>query len=222
MPSFPSLDEATTALRLAAAIGLCGVIGLERQLHRQSAGFRTHILVGVGACLVMMLSIIVGGADHDPGRIAAQVVTGVGFLGAGTIIRQRDSIRGLTTAASVWCASAVGLAAGAGWFQGAAMATAGVLISLWLFKFIELHLPADDARIVVVGEACDETEAAIRSVVERRRARVVSSRRHHGPDGRDWARVVIAPRRASDVDALHDALESLDRVDRVRVTSSRQ
>jgi len=221
VPPFACLDETTAALRFAAAIGLCGVIGLERQLHHQSAGFRTHILVGVGACLVMMLSIIVGGRDYDPGRIAAQVVTGVGFLGAGTIIRQRDSIRGLTTAASVWCASAVGLAAGAGWFQGAGMATAGVLISLWLFKLIELHLPADDVRIVVVCEDSDETEAAIRAVAEGRRAKVASSRRHHGADGRDWARIVIAPRRVSDVDALQDALESLDRVDRVRVTTSR-
>jgi putative Mg2+ transporter-C (MgtC) family protein len=122
-----------TLARLLTAVLLCGVIGLERQLHvvGRAAGLRTHALVGIGACLFMQISLAVGGDAHDPGRVAAQVVTGIGFLGGGTIIRHRDSVHGLTTAASIWAASAVGLAAGLGWYAGAVLATAVVVGVLW-------------------------------------------------------------------------------------------
>jgi len=128
--SFPDLD--VVFWRLLAALLLCGVIGLEREVHHRSAGLRTHILVGMGSCLLMMISVIVAGSEHDPGRIAAQVVTGIGFLGAGTIMRYSDHTEGLTTAAGVWAASAVGLAAGLGWFEGATVTTALMLLVLVL------------------------------------------------------------------------------------------
>lgn len=122
-----------TLSRLLTAVVLCGVIGLERQLHvvGRAAGLRTHALVGVGACLFMQISLLLGGDTHDPGRVAAQVVTGIGFLGGGTIIRHRDSVHGLTTAASIWAASAVGLAAGVGWYAGAVLATVVIVGVLW-------------------------------------------------------------------------------------------
>jgi len=145
VPGFTFIDNAEMAIRLVLATCLCGIIGLERELKHQAAGFRTHILVGVGSCLVMMLSFAVAGEWFDPGRIAAQVVTGVGFLGAGAIIRHRDSVRGLTTAASIWCAAALGLAIGAGWYEAAAITTAIVLLTLLLLKFVERRLPGDDA-----------------------------------------------------------------------------
>ena len=96
-----------------------GLVGLNREHHKQPAGFRTHILICVGATLLMMLSIYIPQVyfdfkNGDPGRIAAQVVSGIGFLGAGAIIRMGTNVRGLTTAASIWLMSAIGLTIGAG------------------------------------------------------------------------------------------------------------
>jgi putative Mg2+ transporter-C (MgtC) family protein len=122
------------ALRLGLAIIFGGAVGYERESQNLPAGFRTHILVCVGAVLIMMVSAygFTGPMSDmvDPSRIAASVVTGIGFLGAGTILRQRGGIRGLTTAASIWAVSAIGLAVGIGFYFGALLATLVVLISL--------------------------------------------------------------------------------------------
>lgn len=104
--------------RIAAAFLLCALIGLERQVRRKPAGIRTHALVGVGACLFTLVSAygFAAGVEGlaDPARIAAQVVSGIGFLGAGVIFVNNDLVRGLTTAATVWVSAAVGMACGAG------------------------------------------------------------------------------------------------------------
>lgn len=122
------------ALRLGLGIVFGGAVGFERESQNLPAGFRTHILVCVGATLIMMVSAygFTGALAEmaDPSRIAASVVTGIGFLGAGTILRQRGSIRGLTTAASLWAVAAIGLAVGIGFYFGALLATLVVLISL--------------------------------------------------------------------------------------------
>jgi putative Mg2+ transporter-C (MgtC) family protein len=121
-------------LRLMLAALLCGAIGFEREVRDQPAGFRTHILLGLGAALFTLVSAYgfepftraalgSGGLQFDPTRISAQIVAGVGFLGAGAIIRQGRDVRGLTTAASLWAVSAIGMAAGAGYLFGAAAAT---------------------------------------------------------------------------------------------------
>jgi putative Mg2+ transporter-C (MgtC) family protein len=121
-------------LRLVLASLLCGAIGFEREVRDQPAGFRTHILLGLGAALFTLVSAYgfepftraalgSGGLQFDPTRITAQIVTGVGFLGAGAIIRQGRDVRGLTTAASLWAVSAIGVAVGAGYLFGAATAT---------------------------------------------------------------------------------------------------
>jgi putative Mg2+ transporter-C (MgtC) family protein len=131
------------ALRLLLAVLLGGLVGFERESHNRPAGFRTHILVCVGATLIMMLSAygfteMAGGKyEVDPSRIAAQVVTGIGFLGAGTIIQQRGNIKGLTTAASIWVVSGIGLAVGIGFYAGAVMATFVALISLLLLSRVD-------------------------------------------------------------------------------------
>ncbi|HEY3315683.1 MAG TPA: MgtC/SapB family protein [Bacillota bacterium] len=121
-------------LRVAAALTLGGLIGLERQSTRRPAGLRTHILVCVGSSLIMMVSIGIydsfRSATVDPGRIAAQVVSGIGFLGAGTILREGATVRGLTTAASLWVVSGVGLATGAGLYAPAVVTTAVALLAL--------------------------------------------------------------------------------------------
>ena len=117
--------------RLAVGLILGAAIGLERELHRQPAGFRTHSLVALGSALFTVVSgFAFTGPGYDPTRIAAQIVTGIGFIGAGTIIQHRGSVRGLTTAASLWSVAAVGTAAGAGLYVVAAGATALILFVL--------------------------------------------------------------------------------------------
>jgi putative Mg2+ transporter-C (MgtC) family protein len=142
-------------LRLLTAAVLSGVIGINRGRLEWTAGLRTHMLVGVGAALAIIVSAF-GFADvlnnpHvvlDPSRIAAQVVTGVGFLGAGTILFvERDQIvRGLTTAASLWAVASVGLAAGSGMYAGAVMATAIIWVILALLKPLERRLTGKPKR----------------------------------------------------------------------------
>ncbi|MCL6450862.1 MAG: MgtC/SapB family protein [Acetobacteraceae bacterium] len=128
--------------RLALAAVLGGMVGLERESVRRPAGLRTHILVCVGSALIMLVSLDVyrlyrGVAGVDPGRIAAQVVSGIGFLGAGTIMREGASIRGLTTAATLWVVAGVGLAAGAGLLWPAAASTVLVMAVLVLVPRLE-------------------------------------------------------------------------------------
>jgi putative Mg2+ transporter-C (MgtC) family protein len=132
-------------LRLVLASVLCGAIGFEREIRDQPAGFRTHILLGLGAALFTLVSAYgfepftraalgSGGLQFDPTRIAAQIIAGVGFLGAGAIIRQGGDVRGLTTAASLWAASAIGMAVGAGYLFGAAAATALAMATLYALR----------------------------------------------------------------------------------------
>jgi putative Mg2+ transporter-C (MgtC) family protein len=140
-----------------------GLIGLEREVRGRQAGFRTNLLVCVGSCLTMIVSLHF--ATHswqpqtanqgvniniDPARIAYGVMTGVGFLGAGTIIHHRGSVRGLTTAAAMWCVAAVGLAAGFGMYVVTAMAVGVVLVALWLLDRVEARLPKLRYRTITV------------------------------------------------------------------------
>ncbi len=109
--------EVTIYLALAALLSM--VIGLDRERRQRPAGLRTHMMVGVGACLFTLLSVHAFPGPGDSARVAAQVVTGVGFLGAGTIIQRKMDVHQLTTAASIWATAAVGMAVGAGaWFLG--------------------------------------------------------------------------------------------------------
>ena len=122
--------ELVGRLVLAAAIG--AGVGIEREVHGHPAGMRTHLLVALGAGLFTVLSVHgFPGSNGDPARIAAQVVSGIGFLGAGAILKEGFTIRGLTTAASLWSTAALGMAAGLGQYVIAIAATAIVLVSLW-------------------------------------------------------------------------------------------
>ena len=125
-----------------------GIVGLERERYNQPAGFRTHLILCVGSCLLMMLSIFVAldignpAQTADPGRIAAQVVSGIGFLGAGAILRFGISVKGLTTAASLWTIAGIGLAVGSGFHLGAAIATLLMVLALsTLKKWERVFLP---------------------------------------------------------------------------------
>lgn len=137
--------------RLFLSLILSGLIGLERQLHRRTAGLRTHILVCIGSCLIMLTSLYVfdiykDKTNLDPSRIAAGVITGIGFLGAGTIIRSGEAVRGLTTAASLWVVAGIGLAIGCGFYSAGIFATILTLTTLFLLRHIEdvfLKVPKD-------------------------------------------------------------------------------
>jgi len=125
-------------LRLTLGLVLGAIIGFERELHRQPAGFRTHSLVALGAALFTIVSAhAFVGPMVDPTRIAAQIVSGIGFIGAGTILQHRGSIRGLTTAASLWSVAAIGTAAGAGLHVMAVVGTVLILVVLALLDRVE-------------------------------------------------------------------------------------
>ncbi|MFH1889058.1 MAG: MgtC/SapB family protein [Candidatus Omnitrophota bacterium] len=136
------LTDTEIIMRLVFALVLSGFIGLERQIHRRTAGLRTHILVSLGSCLIMLTSLYIfaiykNETPLDPGRIAAGVITGIGFLGAGTIIREREGIKGLTTAASLWVVAGVGLATGCGFYKAALFTTVLALITLLCLRYLE-------------------------------------------------------------------------------------
>lgn len=134
------ISEVEVLLRLLLAAGLGSLIGYERERHGQSAGLRTHMILAVGATLAMTLSInLANGSGGDPARLAAQVVSGIGFLGAGAILRYGTSIRGLTTATSLWTLAIVGLAVGAGEYLVGTATAVFLLIILSLLDLIEKH-----------------------------------------------------------------------------------
>jgi len=165
-------------LSLVMATFLAGLIGYEREYHGHSAGLRTHILVALGSSLIMLLSIYGFGdfnLDRDPARLAAQVITGVGFIGAGTIIQNGFDIKGLTTATTLWLAMAIGLAAGAGQFL---LATTGSLVGLFTLTMLrkfetfinrkapKIFLLVKDNQPVLrnIHESAREVKAAIRNI----------------------------------------------------------
>lgn len=136
------LVEWEMAMRLLLSCILGGCVGYEREAHQKSAGLRTHVLVSIGSCLIMILSIkiytaVQGFTNADPARLAAQVVSGIGFLGAGSIIKEGPTVKGLTTAASLWVVSGIGLAVGAGYYMGALMTTALVFLTLTILSRME-------------------------------------------------------------------------------------
>lgn len=145
--------------RIAISVVAGFLLGLERQIHRQPAGLKTHILICVGSTLLMLISLILaGGLDvlsggvrllGDPGRFAAQVISGIGFLGGGAIIRQGFNIKGLTTAATIWVAAAIGLSIGVGAYVPAAITLAAVLVTLVGMERFESSLfPAKNIKIL--------------------------------------------------------------------------
>jgi putative Mg2+ transporter-C (MgtC) family protein len=176
--SLPTLNWDESLLRLALAAALGGLIGMERELREREAGLRTHLLVALGSALFTIVgaygfhAFLDSGAAvvrADPTRIAAQIVTGIGFLGAGAIIRQGLSVRGLTTAATLWVVAAVGLAAGAGYYSAAVITTALVLIALYPLRILAYRIVrrfrTEDGRLLVelpaghpLGAVTDEIE----------------------------------------------------------------
>jgi putative Mg2+ transporter-C (MgtC) family protein len=135
------IPDTELATRLLTAALLGAVLGFEREVHHKSAGLRTNILIAVGAALFTLMSYeLAVGTSGDPTRMAAQIVTGIGFLGAGAIMRTDSGVKGLTTAATVWVNCAVGVAAGGGRYHLAFIATAVTLVSLLVLARLEKWL----------------------------------------------------------------------------------
>lgn len=144
-------------IALVLTVVLVGAVGIEREWRGRSAGLRTHLLVGVGSAIVMIISIYgfpaIFGEHRDVARLAAQIITGVGFLGAGAIIHRNSGIRGLTTAGTIWVAMAIGIACGSFNFILAVVGTLIILLVLTVFKKIEVKIGKKNPTIVLVARA---------------------------------------------------------------------
>ncbi len=158
---------------LGLAAGLSAVIGLEREIRQKSAGLRTHTLVGVGAALFMLISkygftdvLVPGQVILDPSRVAAQIVTGIGFLGAGLIFVRQDAVRGLTTAAAIWVTAAIGAASGAG-LPVLAVVTAGIYFVITLgFPPLARRLPRSSSAISIIRVSYPDGRGVLRQVLQ--------------------------------------------------------
>ena len=168
----PQVGYAIDAIiKMLLTVLFSGVIGYEREHSHRPAGFRTHILVAVGSTLVMMTSKYIfleyeGIANFDPTRLGAQVISGIGFLGAGTILREGFSVKGLTTAASLWAVSCIGLAVGGGYYVGALVTTLFIYLTLNTFKrFVAKGNPSKNIYIEAENMSRQATE--IGAIVKR-------------------------------------------------------
>jgi putative Mg2+ transporter-C (MgtC) family protein len=177
MTSIWSSDYFEMALHLVVALAAGGIVGLERSYHGRPAGFRTHALVCLASSLLMILTVyharwfdasFLERVAIDPTRMAQGIMTGIGFLGAGVIMREGLTVRGLTTAASIWITAAIGILIGVGFYFPAGIATALTLIALSVFRWIERKMPIEFYANLTVGffrnAALPEVE--LRAIVE--------------------------------------------------------
>jgi putative Mg2+ transporter-C (MgtC) family protein len=177
MTDFTLQVDLSVRLLIAAALG--AVIGVEREIHGHPAGMRTHLLVALGSAIFTELSIFgfqgTASGPLDPSRVAAQIVSGIGFLGAGAIIKDGASIRGLTTAASLWATAAIGLAAGAGDYVIGLTGSIIVIFSLWPLNRIAERLHRADRLTMRLNLVVDRLEALaeISAIVARNRLEIV-------------------------------------------------
>ena len=219
----PELSWLDVLARLAVAAVLGGAVGAERELRDREAGFRTHLLVSVGAALFTIVSAYAwtdwafstrDGLVFDPTRVAAQIVTGIGFLGAGAIIRQGLSIRGLTTAATLWVVAAIGMAAGTGYYWAAVATTVLVLVSLWPLRVLAhrifARLRTDEGRLAVDLRAASGAGPLV-TVLERTGARL-RGLRFDEADGRRRVLADVELRPGASRDRLVSALMDADDV----------
>jgi putative Mg2+ transporter-C (MgtC) family protein len=219
----PNLDLWEVAVRLAVAAALTGAVGLEREFRERAAGLRTHMLVGVGSALFTIVSAYAWGdftfdrsqgTAFDPTRIAAQIVTGIGFLGAGVIIRQGLSIRGVTTAAGLWVAAAIGMAVGAGYWGAALIGTGVVLVGLGPLRMAEgwVVRRRREGGTLEIDLRPEQPLAPVLSVLENRRARV--SRIHLEEEEETGRQLRLEVRMPPGVRG-RDLVEELTRLDEV-------
>ena len=169
-------DYLEIALRLVIALAFGGLVGLERSYHGRPAGFRTHTLVCLASALLMLVTVyeaqwftakVIGRVAVDPTRMAQGIMTGIGFLGAGVIMKEGLSVRGLTTAASIWITAAIGILVGIGFYFPAGLAVALTFGTLSLFRWFESRMPSQQYAHFIVRFARDSTmaETELRNLV---------------------------------------------------------
>ncbi len=209
-------------LRLLLSVALGGLIGYEREHTKRPAGFRTHILVCVGAALVMVTSEFVfskytGLASIDPTRLGAQVISGIGFLGAGTIIRDGVTVRGLTTAASLWAVSCVGLAVGAGFYSGAVIATIFVYLILIGLKGTESRFTRKNRHrtFIVESDGASGLVGAVCGLLEQNKIDLKNVQLYKSQEGGQRIKLLVKmPGSTVDMQILSD-IQALDGVQKI-------
>jgi putative Mg2+ transporter-C (MgtC) family protein len=166
-PSALEVSHLEMVFRLACALFVGAVIGTEREYTHRPAGMRTHILVSVGSCVVMLTSQVIFskylpfGITADPARLSAQVISGVGFLGAGTIMREGLTVKGLTTAASLWTVACLGIAAGGGFYDVALLGMVFAMLALTIFEWLQRRLPGNGSVSDVFTVDCADIGVAM-------------------------------------------------------------
>lgn len=216
-------DDLEMVLRLLAALAAGAMIGYERSFHGRPAGFRTHVLVCTASSLLMLVTVYeahwvraaVDSVRLDPTRMAQGIMTGIGFLGAGVIIKEGLFVRGLTTAASIWITAAIGILAGIGFYFPLAVSVIVTLGTLALFRWIEARIPTQayyhfDVRIAGTGGMKEE---GLRGLIERHGFSIANF--SYGLDGQSRTRRYSMVLRATDrtsVSRLSETLESTETV----------
>jgi len=218
------------ALRLTGALLIGGLIGLERSYHGRPAGFRTHALVCLSTSLLMLVTVYEtrwfpgvaqGRISLDPTRMAQGIMTGIGFLGAGTIMKEGLSVRGLTTAASIWITAAIGILVGIGFYFPALFATALTLGTLSVFRWIESRIPAQFYAHFVVRFARYDTmpEPEMRRLLTEHGFTIANLNYRLDVDSNFFEyRMVIHTNRADNASKLTSALNKLDSVKEFRIS----
>lgn len=208
------------SVRLLVAAGLGLAIGFEREIHGHPAGLRTHMLVALGSGLFTVLSIHGfggegGGAPVDPTRIAAQIVSGIGFLGAGAILKDGIVIRGLTTAASLWATAAVGMAAGAGEWTISIVATIVILVSLWPINALAERLHGSGQPEVQLRLALERLDALgeVSSILVAQKLEIGALATERLGKGSYRANITVRARNAATVSRTIEAIEKVEGVE---------
>jgi putative Mg2+ transporter-C (MgtC) family protein len=211
------------AVRLLIAAALGAMVGVEREIHGHPAGMRTHLLVALGSAIFTELSIYAFGAPGapgtDPSRVAAQIVSGIGFLGAGAILKDGLSIRGLTTAASLWATAAIGLAAGAGWYFVGIAGTVIVVFSLWPLNRIAERLHAanrEEVRLEVIVERL-EALGEISQAISAKRLEIAGVQTERLEKRRYAVSFVLRERAGS---SIVEAMEAISRIGGVEIAAT--
>ncbi|MCM1014048.1 MULTISPECIES: MgtC/SapB family protein [unclassified Brevibacterium] len=216
---------------LLASFVLCSLIGFERQFRQKSAGYRTHVLVGIGTCAFTLVSaygfagVLDSDVQLDPSRIAAQIVSGIGFLGAGVIFKGRNMVRGLTTAASIWVCAAVGMACGAGMLALATMLTGLHLLTLFVVAPLVRKIP-DRNRGKLVHIVYRDGGGVLREILGVASTMgfsntILDSQRFEAEDGAKMVRIEVRFEGKRPLDMLVPPLMELDGVDKVALREDR-
>lgn len=214
----PELDVATQliyATRLIVAAGLGMVVGLERERHEHPAGMRTHLLVAVGSAAFTILSIdAFAGPDGDRGRVAAQIVAGIGFLGAGAILKEGATVRGLTTAASLWTMAAIGMAVGAGAWGVGVTVTVIVVVSLWPLRIMAERYVGREHHRVRMQLSTEDPSALGRltELISQKHATIAHLASSHAPGGGQVIELEIKTNSVATGAAITAAVAELDGV----------